>query len=316
MGSLNDQSIVDDFAKQAKEVYVNWQRNPPTVNQGAIKQILRWAVRNTLVPEFNYVFRNFTNGSGGQLDSNSWTLEINRVYTDRHDLPAYLFKWLCGILYHEARHGEQYFCCAQAVHEGDVQFTTPLPANPKSSEISAKFVNIPPNIVERARNVSSYRLKSAPEKKIIKKWFKSIWGAQAGHRAAVYAMPDLFAVGSAGNVAYTSLPEEVDAYAVQAQIEAAVDLQIQGAVQIAIAPKQDPATLKLQIASEMARSAPAPATRIAPTRAVVIGRSAAAVPATTATTVPAVGPTLPPASAVQSTIRTGTVASLAALFGR
>jgi hypothetical protein len=303
MGTLSDQDTIDTFAAGAKEVYEHWQENTPVANQNAIINLLRTAVRNTTVRPFAYSFKDFSNGSGGQLSSGSWTLEINRAYTNQHDLPEYLFKWLCGILYHEARHGEQYFCCAQGVHIGDLVLPTALSGiGTKSQQIGAAM-GISDKAVTDAENIGSYRLKSVGEKNTVKAWFNSVWGTQSGHRSAVYTMPNLFTAGSAGNIAYTSLPEEVDAYAIQAAVEAAIDIAIAGVTQIVVAPKTVvSATAKATISATLG---PKPIVPKAP----VTGSSS-----TPAKVTPPSG--LPKPDAVKPPAKKGLLASLAGLFSK
>ncbi|OOG42705.1 hypothetical protein [Rhodanobacter sp. C05] len=307
MGTLSDAEIIADFAKGARPIYENWQKNTPIANQNAIVNLLRAAVRNTPITSYSYSFKDFANGSGGQLTSEHWRLEINRAYTNQHALPAYLFQWLCGILYHEARHGEQWFCCAQGIHEGDLVLTTPLSGTgTKSQQIAAAMGNMPANVVTDAENTGSYRLKSGAEKTTIAAWFNSVWGTQAGHRNTVYGMGDLFTPGSAGNLAYTSLPEEVDAYAIQAAVEAAVGAEINTVVQIVVADKAPVATLKTQVVS-----APPAVTGPKPVIATGATQGASQLAASFST-----APTLPSVDAVKPAMSRNTVASLASLFSK
>jgi hypothetical protein len=302
MGTLSDQDTIDSFAAGAKEIYLHWQENTPVANQAAIINLLRAAVRTTTVRPFAYTFRDFSNGSGGQLSSASWTLEINRAYTNQHALPEYLFKWLCGILYHEARHGEQYFCCAQGVHNGDLTLPVALSGTGSTSQQIGAAMNISDKAVTDAENIGSYRLKSQAEKTTIKAWFNSVWGTQRGHRSTVYTMPDLFTTGTPGNIAYTSLPEEVDAYAVQASVEAAIDLAITGLTQIVVAPKTVvSATTKSAISASL--GAPKP---VLPKVAVL--------PSAPAKVVTPVG--MPTPTAIQPKVKKGLLASLAGLFSK
>lgn len=305
MGTLSDQDTIDTFAAGAKEVYKHWQENTPVANQNAIINLLRTAVRNTTVMPFSYSFRDFSNGSGGQLTSGSWTLEINRAYTNQHALPAYLFKWLCGILYHEARHGEQYFCCAQGVHAGDLTLPVALSGTGTKSQQIGAAMGISDKAVTDAENLGSYRMKSPSEKATIAAWFNSVWGLQRGHRSTVYTMPDLFSPGSAGNIAYTSLPEEVDAYAIQAAIETAVDTAIAGVTQIVVAEKQSVVALKTAVTSLPVVSGAKPAvhTQVG-TR---VSDLASKFTAPTGTPQPA---------ALQAPLRKGTVSALAGLFAK
>lgn len=305
MGTLSDPEIIADFAKGAKGIYENWQKNTPVANQNAIINLLRAAVRNTPMTPYSYTFRDFANGSGGQLTSQHWMLEINRTYTNQHALPAYLFKWLCGILYHEARHGEQWFCCAQAIHEGDLTIA-PLSGVGTMNQQIAAAMQMPANVIADAENTGSYRLKTGPEKTTIAAWFNSVWGTQAGHRNMVYGMGDLFTPGTAGNLAYTSLPEELDAYAVQAAVEAAVDAEINAVVQVLVDDKAPVATLKTQVmAGPPVVSGPKP---VVATNAVHnVGSLRSKFSA---------APVLPPPDAVKPVVSRNTVASLASLFSK
>jgi hypothetical protein len=304
MGTLSDQDTIDSFAAGAKEVYKHWQQNTAIANENAIVNLLRAAVRNTTVHPLSYSFRDFSNGSGGQLTSQGWILEINRAYTNEHALPVYLFKWLCGILYHEARHAEQYFCCAQGVHEGDLVLPTPLSGVGTMSQQIGAAMGISDNAVTAAENVGSYRLKSQGEKNTIRAWFDSVWGAQRGHRSTVYTMPNLFTLGSAGNIAYTSLPEEVDAYAVQAAVETAVDNAIAGVTQIVVADSAPVSTLKTAVTS-VPVSGPKP---VVSTNAIQgVSSLASAFTAPTG---------LPLQSSLQPTVGKNTVSSLVSLFSK
>ena len=305
MGTLSDQDIIDGFAGGAKEVYKHWQQNTAIANENAIVNLLRAAIRNTPVPSLSYSFKDFNNGSGGQLNSAHWILEINRSYTNQHALPVYLFKWLCGILYHEARHAEQYFCCVQGVHLGDLVLPTALSGSGTKSQQIGTAMDISDKVVTAAESIGSYRLKSQGEKNSIRAWFDSVWGAQRGHRSNVYKMSHLFDVGSAGNIAYTSLPEEVDAYAVQASVETAIDSAIAGVTQIVVPDSASIATLVSTVTAPQVIGTP---------KAVVSSGAARSVSALANTfTSPTVAPLQ---KSLAQTGANNTVSSLASLFSK
>ena len=302
MTTLRDADVIADYARGAREIYVEWQDKMPAHNQGAVAQLIRTAVRSSAMPDIEFNFKTFSDGSGGALNSGSWMLDINRGYTDKHALEEYLFKWLCGILYHESRHAEQYFYCAQAVFAGDANLTVALSGSGTNAQQIGRAMNLPDKVANAAENTRSYRLLSQAEKNTVLSWFNSVWGTQAGHRAQVYTMPNLFTPGSPGNTAYINLPEEVDAYATQAEVEAAVGQELAARVQRAVQQRQDFGATKSAVAAKLVLAPPGGA------KPAAAAKPAIATPA-------AVTPVVQPA-VQQAAPGKGMLKSLQGLFGR
>jgi hypothetical protein len=300
MTTLRDADVIANFARGAREIYVNWQDKLPSHNQAAVAQLIRSAVRSTTTPALEFNFKTFNDGSGGALNPTSWVLEINNTYTDKHDLEEYLFTWLCGILYHEARHAEQYYYCAQAVFAGDATLGVPLSGAGSRLQQVGLAMNLPNKVVRAAENTRSYKMLGQSEKTTVLGWFNSVWGTQKGHRSYVYTMSDLFTPGTRGNVAYINLPEEVDAYATQAAVEAAVTSELQNLVQVAIPQREAFTATKGSVASQLQLRLPGQPTPAQPVQAQPMA--------------PSVTPPIP--TPMKAKTRKGLLSSLQGLLGK
>lgn len=239
MTTLNNVEVMTTFARGCVSVYENWQAETPAFHERRVQDLLSAACRSASLPDFSFAFVDLGNG-GGELDQNAWRLRINSQHTNSHVLPQYLFKWLCGILYHEARHGEQWVRCAQGVLAGD--FVIPGAPNTQVATV-ATWMRLPNAVVLHA-HATQARYDALKNSQPVRSWFDSVWGAQRGHRGTVLGRPNIMVSGTADNHAYINLPEEVDAYATQYAMEAILDPLLTATAQRQVEDKRPVAELR------------------------------------------------------------------------
>lgn len=163
-------------------------------------------------------------GRGGELSALDWCLNIEKTVSEEHAVTKERFLWFCSGLYHESRHGEQWFRCAHGVVRGELtnrwlDGTAPQ----RLPEHVARMMLLPRAVVEAAEARGGASWAAYRREQAVEAWFDSIWGIARGWRGRVLAHPDLMVDGTAAHARYLALPEEVDAYALQHAIEAQMD---------------------------------------------------------------------------------------------
>jgi hypothetical protein len=247
--TMTDAMIEQAFADGCVDIYRDWQVLGPADRRSRVQELIRAVVRAISLPDvgFSWVDGARISGQGGQLDAQNWVLKINKSVSERHNVTVADMQWFAGVLYHEMRHGEQWFRCAQGVVAQDLVLPTLqawMAAGGKlTPTIASQHMHMPAAVLEaaEARGKPSYTQHSASLP--IQGWFDSIWGANRAHRGTVLAHPNIMTVGSPAHLAYISLPEEVDAYATQHAVEALIGTALAGVVQRQVAQSDSVASL-------------------------------------------------------------------------
>lgn len=224
--TLSDQDVMSAYADACVDIYRSWQSESAARRRSAIQDAVWNACRTVALPGFSFFFRKMEPHMGGHMDATKWRLDINTEKSDTHGLQQADFISFCSVLYHEARHGEQWYRCAQGVLAGEL---TNNWLNGSGSQVLpphvARMMHIPLSVVRHAeaRGVNSWNRyrNDLP----VGSWFDSVWGTHRVHRGTV-----LSHLQTMYNE-YRALPEEVDAWATQFAVEALITPRLAGVAQ-------------------------------------------------------------------------------------
>lgn len=222
--TLSEADVMSAFAQDCVEIYRNWQRETPARRRSAIQDAVRTATRSTSLPDFAFFFKEMAPHMGGHFDAQNWRLDINTLKSDVHGLSQADFVSFCSVLYHEARHGEQWYRCVQGVLAGELTNPWLDGVNVKPAHVGTNMY-IPLQIVQHAEARGTVSWNKYKNELPVGSWFDSIWGVNRDHRGTVLAhLQTMY-------VQYRALPEEVDAWNTQFALEAAINPLLAGVAQ-------------------------------------------------------------------------------------
>ncbi|HUI57096.1 MAG TPA: hypothetical protein VLY04_19105 [Bryobacteraceae bacterium] len=127
--SLQQQANVNNTATAFSALWTNWTQPPASANA---RKLARETRITNIVTGFNFIappvvsFENMEPGLLGGFNWTDWSLKINDDFTSDDDITFANFMELCRTVYHETRHCEQVYRCAQGL--GAFRPTTPPPA--------------------------------------------------------------------------------------------------------------------------------------------------------------------------------------------
>lgn len=181
------------------------------------------------MPEFDF-FAGSLGGSWGQLNSQKWSIDVELDIFSAAYPTSKEFLRAVSTIYHEARHGEQWFRCTQIVANGILPFPLQgMPVGP-SQRVATNFgamtnngvtaenlkvwMFVPMVVAEQAERMK--RFFPANMTALVTTWYNSIYGANRVYRNNV--LNTMSHGGIETYVQYLNLPEEVDAWGLQRQV--------------------------------------------------------------------------------------------------
>lgn len=254
--TMNDVQVMMTYAQSCVEIYRDWQTMGAAERRSQIQNSIRRVTASVTVPEFAFFFKAMSWERGGELNAQNWRLDINTAVSDSHNVTVADFIWFCSNLYHEARHGEQWYRCAQGVLAGDFRNDYLDGTNVDPVHVSRQMY-IPLNVIQHAEARGKQTWRQYKEQLPVRRWFFSVWGNGRVYRAQILANPHVLTPGNAWNDSYLALPEEVDAYATQHAVEALLAPMLTTVVQKEVAAASTISTLRRNF--EAATPTPLPA---------------------------------------------------------
>ena len=257
--TLSDETRLGEFVQGCEEIYRNWQSYTPAIRRSKISEKVRQASRSVSMPQFSFVFKPLKR-DGGHFLAGTWRLEIDTGVSERHAVGVDEMLWFCSILYHESRHGEQWYRCVQGALAGDLRPSTnqvrhkslgstvpevqaklrPVgqraltdPKKLKPADIASRL-GVPLAVVQHAEARGAHAYAQYARELPISNWFHSVWGSNRRHRGEVLKHPQIQAAGTVANQNYHNLPEEADAFATQHALEQRLRLRLQSVAQRAV----------------------------------------------------------------------------------
>jgi hypothetical protein len=214
MANLRDEGVQQVFASAMAELHRSWPKLAAHERRQGLQAAVDGAANAAQKPGWDVQCRALAAGLDGQLrcDRNNWSLEVADAFVEglNDDREA----WLGSVsaIYHEMRHGEQWYLCAQGVLAE--QFPLPGGAQPADPAGVAErdlrdTMGLPGAVVRHAIQRSRqfpHDLLSAT-----RSWYDSLFGAGRPSQTRV-----LETIQHGGKVAdHLHLAEEQDAWDVQ-----------------------------------------------------------------------------------------------------
>lgn len=134
----------------------------------------------------------------GQFDFTTWSIEVNQALVSLPTLTEAQATDLADTMYHEGRHGEQWYRMAQL-----------LAGQGRTAAEIATQMGIQPNIAALAK--ADPIAPGSMEALIADGWFQSVYGAGSAHREHVLGPQGTY-------IQYRNLPEESDAWRVGSSV--------------------------------------------------------------------------------------------------
>ncbi len=192
---LRTPAVMAAFAAAMRQVYENWDSMTPGERLAAMQAALNAALPPGM-PPLTLRPSPLDPDTLGQLDFQTWSVDINRDML-AGSMTEERFAELTNTVYHEGRHGEQWFNAAQY-----------RAAQGQSADQIAREMGIPQSAAEAAvRNPAG---PGTSEGAMGESVDTSVYGDRAAHREQVYNDMDNGVEGSYER--YRALPEEEDAW--------------------------------------------------------------------------------------------------------
>jgi hypothetical protein len=192
---LAEQAAIEEYAAAARTVINDdWAGKTPDERAQAILDRVNERLTAAGVPVVGKVVHAMDPNTYGQFDFTIWSIEINLGLVQNTTLTEAQAADLADTMYHEARHGEQWYRMAQLL----------AGQNKTAAEIATQMA-IPNNIALSAE--AAPLAPGSMEALIADGWFQSVYGTGRAHRE--------HALGEEGtDEQYRNLPEESDAWRV------------------------------------------------------------------------------------------------------
>jgi hypothetical protein len=216
MASLSDDEVQQNYVKDCLKVWGKWQRTLPAGRRTKLLDCVNSAMTECDLPDVE-----MTGGGSPLFLPKAWAIRVmaEHLISDRNT--AENFARNASVLYHEARHSEQFFRIAQGVANGNLALPGERAGDkarkfPESGAI-AKSMGIPGDAALSAEaERKGYPIK---DHALIESWYASYYGGASTHRAEVLAHLDMSVYDDERPdlhfKKYLTLPEERDAYFVQ-----------------------------------------------------------------------------------------------------
>lgn len=260
--TLQDVTVRTNFVNDCRTIWQNWLQGGPGGNralrrEGEFTNAINRMASFMVVPTVS--FKHMSKG-WGSFDWTKWKLKVNDDYTQEPDIKYKDFVELCCTVYHETRHGEQFYRIAQGLSAGDLKYpdasptqvgqmaktgtgsvrsrinmfqsmvsgNDPLQVDPgKRPGIIAKWIDIPVNIAQHADAArAGFQVYTSLAKPA---WFKRAtvldevneW-MRATYKKTYSEMDDWAQSSKGPYRIYRDLPEENDAHGIEDLVKTAL----------------------------------------------------------------------------------------------
>ncbi len=218
MANLRDDGVQQVFASAMADLHRSWRKLAAHERRQSLQAAVDGAANAVQKPSWEVICRTLAPGQDGQLrcDRNNWSLEVADAFVEGTIEDGEAWLRTVSMVYHEMRHGEQWYLCAQAVLAE--QFPLPCgaqPADPAAGVAESDLrdtMGLPGAIVQYA----AQRRSQFPHDliSVTRGWYDSLFGAR---RRPQDRMRETIQHG--GKAAdHVHLPEEQDAWDLQQSV--------------------------------------------------------------------------------------------------
>jgi len=206
---MAEQGAVEEYAAAARAaIDADWATLSPDGRAQAILDKVNDQATAAGFPPMGKIVHAMDAQTYGQFDFTTWSIEVNQALVSLPTLTEEQATDLVDTMYHEGRHGEQWFRMAQL-----------MAGQGKTADEIVDEMGIPND--KAALAVADPIAPGSMEALIADGWFQSVYGTQSAHRE--------FVLGPGGTYAqYRNLPEESDAWRVGSSVRDAYELGAPG----------------------------------------------------------------------------------------
>ncbi len=196
---MAEQGAVEAYAAAAREaINGDWAAMSPDDRAQAILDKVNDQATAAGFPVMGKIVHAMDPQTYGQFDFSTWSIEVNQALVSLPTLTEAQATDLADTMYHEGRHGEQWFRMAQL-----------LAGQGKNAAQIATQTGIPNNIAALAE--ADPIAPGSMEALIADGWFQSVYGTGSAHREHVLGPQGTY-------IEYRNLPEESDAWRVGSSV--------------------------------------------------------------------------------------------------
>jgi len=213
--SLADANNQQQYVNTCWNLFNTWGTLSPPERMNRLLEAVNTIFRSIQIPAFTASMGRGLGGSNAQLDFQTWSIQMDPGVMGNRNIDSQTLGDLAITMYHESRHGEQWYRVAQAVVAG-ICVPGGMGAVHARYGVTAQQIAAALFIPVRIALDAEQKKRFFPNAMtaIVTGWFNSIYGTNAAHRNATLG-------NLQGNYsAYRNLPEEVDAYATEQKIRA------------------------------------------------------------------------------------------------
>jgi hypothetical protein len=174
MSGLNSSLIIDQFSKDIKNLENNWDKFTSNERQSKLQTSINKSLNSVGLPNLEIKLKQFPAELQGQFDFHAWKMYVNQNLVNDSKLSPEEASNLAQTIYHEARHGEQFYRVAEllASNPPDGQKRTP-------QEIAEKlqFKRVP-GIAVAQQAAQAVQKSPLSSEQIIqaRAWYQSVYG--------------------------------------------------------------------------------------------------------------------------------------------
>jgi len=235
MESQQTTTTISTYSFACQALWNKWLTYIYPQRQAALKDAISSATKSFMAP-LDIAFVLLPDGTSGQFGWSKWLLEVNRSLLEKKAITYEEFVDLCSTLYHESRHAEQFYRMAQGLAAGALEFpdtgeTFGGQTHDRAGRIAA-LLDIPPKIAARAEMVRFHykhylALPLLPHVSVswadeVSEWLESTYKSSR-KGLGTFAQDDNSPVAM---LLYKKLPEEKDAFAIEAMASQALKNRI------------------------------------------------------------------------------------------
>ncbi len=174
MNGLNSSRIIAQFSRDIKSLENNWDQLTSGQRQDSLQTSLNKSLSSAGVPSIKIELKQFPAQLQGQFDFHNWKMYVNEDLVKDSKLSPKEASNLAQTIYHEARHGEQFYRVAEllASNPPDGQKRTP-------QEIAKKlqFFGVPGIALAQQAAQTGQKTPLSPEQLIqARAWYQSVYG--------------------------------------------------------------------------------------------------------------------------------------------
>jgi hypothetical protein len=218
MANLRDEGVLQVFASAMADLHRSWRKLAAHERRQSLQGAVDGAANAVQKPSWKVICRDLAPGQDGQLrcDRNNWSLEVADAFFEGAIEDGENWLRTVSMVYHEMRHGEQWYLCAQAVLAEQVPLPYGVqPANPGAGVAESDLrdtMGLPGDIVQHA----AQRRSQFPHDllTVTRGWYESLFGAQRQSQDRA-----LETIQHCGKITdHLHLPEERDAWDLQQSV--------------------------------------------------------------------------------------------------